>query len=105
MPDECHESDQLLMKAEKWTQRKQGRSRLEDAKAAIFHLRYNKKLSYTAIKHFLEEAGIKASTASLSRFFRSRFSAEAAEKTKPIVLERLATLKSAEGANQGKPTT
>lgn len=104
MPNECLETDKLLMKAEEWTLQKQGRSRLEDAKAAIFHLRYNKNLSYTAIKHFLDEAGIKTSTASLSRFFRSRFSSEVAEKTKPIVLERLTTLKSAEDSRQGKPT-
>lgn len=101
MPEKSSESLNLLVKADAWQQRKWGRSKLDDAKDAIFHLRYNKHLSYTAIKHFLAESGIKTSTGSLSQFFRSRFPAGTAERIAPVIMTRLADIKSTKDNSQG----
>ena len=96
--------DALLMKAEEWNPPIQGRSKLEEVKNTIFHLRYNKNCSYTAIKHFLAEAGIKTSTAALSRYFKFRLPSSNAAEMKPAVLARLASIKSTDDSTDDKQT-
>ena len=100
----CATDDSLLMKSEEWSPQISKRSKLEEARNTIFQLRYNRGLSYTAIKHFLAEAGITTSTAALSKFCKSRFNTEIAEKMKPFVMARIADLKSGSGNSQEKPT-
>ena len=90
-------NERLLIKSERWNPPRRGKSKLEEAKDAIFNLRHNKGLSYTAIKRFLDEEGISTSTAALSSFCKSRFNPENAVKVKPLVLARLAELMPAEG--------
>lgn len=84
--------DALLVKSERWIYRKRGKSKLEKARSAIFNLRYNKRLSYTVIRHFLSEEGIRTSTAALSSFCRSRFTPEIVERVKLAIISRLAEL-------------
>jgi len=103
MTESCPKDDTLLMKSEEWNPASRKRSKLEEVRNTIFHLRHNKEFSYTAIKHFLEESGIRTSTAALSNFCRSRFTKEALERTKTAVLSRLADLKR-EDAESAKPS-
>ena len=105
MPERNSENDMLLLKAEEWTPPKTGRTKLEGARDAIFHLRRNKGLSYTAIKRFLSEAGMATSTAALSQFFRSRFPEAAAAATATAVMSRLAKLQEEKAGSQNSQTT
>ena len=105
MPDTCPTDDRLLMKSEKWNPPEKGKSKLEEVRNTIFHLRHNRGRSFTAIKRFLAEAGIKTSTAALSKYFKSRFSNEREEEMKANVLARLADLKLADANGNKKSTT
>jgi hypothetical protein len=87
--------DALLLKAEAWTPPPMRISKLEEVKSSIFHLRYNRGLSYNAIRRFLADSGIKTSTAALSKYFRSRFAPGSTDTMKQTVVSRLDELKAA----------
>lgn len=94
------ETEILLIQADEWAQGLASKTKLDSVRDVIFHLRYNKQLSYTAIKKFLSEAGIKTSTGSLSKFYRSRFNAEMEKSFAPTVLTRISELKASKAQTQ-----
>ena len=82
----------ILLKSESWTPPRRRGSRLDEAQEAIFNLRYIKCFSFNAIKKFLAETGIRASTGALSALCRTRFAVEETEKMKAEIASELASL-------------
>ena len=104
MPESKIDVNAILIKSEEWNPQSKAKTKLEELKETVFNLRVNKKLSFTAIKHFLAESEVKTSTAALSNFCRSRFNAQTEERMKTSVAEKLAGLmpRGEDGQTHGK---
>jgi hypothetical protein len=89
----------ILLKSESWAPPRRRKSKMDEAQEAIFNLRYVKRLSLGAVKKFLAETGILASTGALSAFCRSRFAIEERDRMKSEIASQLESLthKSEEG--------
>jgi len=94
----------ILLKSESWTPPRRRGSRLDEAQEAIFNLRYIKGFSFNAIKKFLAETGIRASTGALSAFCRSRFAGAERERMKSEITSQLASLTHGSGNGEQAKT-